>query len=200
MQVEALIFDIGNVLVRFEPGKAERTLAELGARDANLDSLSLLGRRYEVGEFDRAAFLEELRKELAVDLPDETLARAWQDIFSPNEPMCEIVDKLHGRYPLYLLSNTNCLHHEHLLRAYPVFAKFRDGVFSYRAKMMKPERGIFELAIRQFGVRPEAAIYLDDLAANVEAARAAGLRAFLYRGEDHEDLAATLRAQGVQCV
>ena len=200
MEVEAFIFDIGNVLVRFETGKAERTLATLGVQRPDFAALAALGRRYESGEVGRTEFLAALRTVLGAEIPDDVLAAAWQEIFEPNEPMWELVEKLHGRYPLYLLSNTNCLHHEYLLRAYPVFGKFADGVFSYRAGMMKPERGIFELAIRQFGVNPAATVYLDDLAANVEAARGAGLRAFVYRHDAHDELAPTLRAQGVQCV
>ena len=200
MEVEAFIFDIGNVLVRFEAGKAERTLAQLGVQRPDLAVLAALGRRYECGEMERAEFLAALREALGGGLSDDVLSSAWQEIFEPNEPMWEVVEKLHHRYPLYLLSNTNCLHHEYLVREYPVFGRFADGVFSYRARMMKPERGIFELAIRQFGVPPAATIYLDDLPANVEAARGAGLRAFLYRHDAHGDLAPTLRAQGVQCV
>jgi HAD superfamily hydrolase (TIGR01509 family) len=200
MEVEAFIFDIGNVLVRFEAGKAERTLAQLGVERPDFAVLAVLGRRYESGEIDRAVFLDSLREVLGGRLSDDVLASAWQDIFEPNEPMWEVVEKLHGRYPLYLLSNTNCLHLEYVVREYPVFGKFADGVYSYRAGMMKPERGIFDLAIRQFGVRPAATVYLDDLPANVEAARAAGLRAFVYRHDAHDELAPTLRAQGVQCV
>jgi len=200
MEVEAFIFDIGNVLVRFEAGKAERTLAKLGVQRPDFAALAALGRRYESGEVERTEFLGALRTVLGAELPDEALATAWQEIFEPNEPMWEVVEKLHGRYPLYLLSNTNCLHHEYLVREYPIFGKFADGVFSYRAGMMKPERGIFELAIRQFGVHPAATVYLDDLPANVEAARGAGLRAFVYRHDAHSELAPTLRAQGVQCV
>ena len=162
--------------------------------------LAALGRRYESGQVDRADFLAALREALGGGLSDDVLSTAWQEIFEPNEPMWEVVERLHGRYPLYLLSNTNCLHHEYLVREYPVFGKFADGVFSYRAGMMKPDRGIFELAIRQFGVNPPATIYLDDLPANVEAARGAGLRAFLYRHDAHNELPATLLAQGVQCV
>ena len=200
MEVEAFIFDIGNVLVRFEAGKAERTLATLGVQRPDFAALAALGRRYESGEVGRTEFLAALRTVLGAEKSDDVLAAAWQEIFEPNEPMWELVEKLHGRYPLYLLSNTNCLHHEYLVRKYPVFGKFADGVFSYRAGIMKPERGIFELAIRQFGVNPAATVYLDDLAANVEAARGAGLRAFVYRHDAHDELAPTLRAQGVQCV
>lgn len=201
MKVEAFIFDIGNVLVRFRPGHAEEALTRLGVSAAPcLAALQELGRRYECGGVDRAEFLSSIRELLRHGGPDEDLARAWQEIFEPNRPMWELVEKLHTEYPLYLLSNTNCLHHEYLVREYEVFGKFADGVFSYRAKMMKPERGIFEMAIQQFGVRPEATVYLDDLTANVEAARGAGLRAFVYHPDAHDDCLAILRAQSVQCV
>ena len=149
---------------------------------------------------DRAEFLAALRVLLRHSADDADVARAWQEIFEPNLPMWELVEKLHAEYPLYLLSNTNCLHHEYLLREYAIFEKFSDGVFSYRARLAKPERAIFEEAIRQFGVRPAATVYLDDLTANVEAARGAGLRAFCYDPDAHGELLAILRREGVQCV
>jgi putative hydrolase of the HAD superfamily len=201
VKVEAFIFDIGNVLVRFLPGQAEAALARLGVSAVpDRGVLQDLGLRYERGALDRAGFLSALRDLLGHAGPDEDLTRAWQEIFQPNEPMWRLVETLHDHYPLYLLSNTNCLHHEYVAREYEVFEKFADGVFSYRAKLMKPEREIFALAIRQFGVEPGSTVYLDDLSANVAAARAAGLRAFQYHPDAHADCLATLRAQGVQCV
>jgi len=201
VKVEAFIFDIGNVMLRFRPGQAEEALARLGVSAVpDQGVLQDLGLRYERGVLDRAGFLSALRDILGHAGPDEDLTRAWQEIFQPNEPMWRLVEALHGHYPLYLLSNTNCLHHEYVAREYEVFEKFADGVFSYRAKLMKPEREIFALAIRQFGVEPGSTVYLDDLSANVEAARAAGLRAFQYHPDAHADCLATLRAQGVQCV
>lgn len=200
MKTEAFIFDIGNVLVRFDHMRAVASLSSLGADVSDRSEMEQLVARYERGEVDRAAFLGQLRVILRHNADDESVARAWQEIFEPNRPMWELVEKLHASYPLYLLSNTNCLHHDYLLRQYAVFEKFADGVYSYRAGMAKPEREIFELAIRQFGVAPQATIYLDDLAANVEAARGAGLRAFRYDPDAHGDLLAALRAEGVQCV
>ena len=201
MALDAFIFDIGNVLVRFEPGKAERNLARLGdVSDAEVREISRLGLVCERGGMERGEFLGRVREIVGYTGPEEDLVRAWQEMFSPNVPMWEFVEKLHGRHPLYLLSNTNCLHHEYLVREYSIFGKFSDGVFSYQARMSKPERGIFDLAIRQFGVDPQSTVYLDDLAANVEAARGAGLQAFRYDPEAHEELLATLRAQGLQSV
>jgi len=200
MAVEAFIFDIGNVLVRFDAGQIERTLADLGIEPPDRARLEQVAWRYERGELDRAAFLGALREVLSFRGEEETLVRAWQEIFKPHPAMWEVVERLHGRYPLYLLSNTNALHHEYLVREYAVFEKFADGVFSYRAGLLKPEAEIFALAIRQFGVDPAATIYADDLAPNVEAARAAGLRAFCYEAAAHPEFVGFLRAQGVQCV
>ena len=200
MKPEAFIFDIGNVLVRFDHGHAARAFAAMGADLSDRAGLENLAARYERGGVDRAEFLAALRVLLRPSADDADVARACQEIFEANQPRWELVEKLHAEYPLYLLSNTNCLHHEYLLREYAIFEKFSDGVFSYRARSAKPERAIFEEAIGQFGVRPAATIYLDDLAANVEAARGAGLRAFRYDPDEHGDLLAVLHREGVQCV
>ena len=200
MKPEAFIFDIGNVLVTFDYSRVTGALAALGADLSDRAAFEQLAARYERGEVDRDEFLAQLRFILRHTADNEAVARAWQEIFEPNRPMWVLVEKLHASYPLYLLSNTNCLHHDYLLREYAIFEKFADGVFSYRAKLAKPEREIFELAIRQFGIDPQSTIYLDDLTANVEAARGAGLRAFRYDPAGHSDLLAIFRAEGVQCV
>ena len=200
MKPEAFIFDIGNVLVRFDHGRAIAAFELMGADLSDRAALEDLAARYERGEVGRPAFLQDLRVILRHTGDDEAAAKAWQEIFEPNVPMWDLVEKLHAEFPLYLLSNTNCLHHDYLLREYAVFGKFSDGVYSYRAKLAKPDRAIFELAVRQFGVDPRRTIYLDDLTANVEAARGAGLRAFCYRPDAHDDLIAVLRREGVQCV
>ena len=200
MKPEALIFDLGNVLVTCDYSRAADAQSALGADLADRVAMEQLAARYERGGVGRAEFLAELRVILRHTADDSAVARAWQEIFEPNLPMWELVEKLHEAYPLYLLSNINCLHHDYLLREYAIFEKFADGIFSYRAKLAKPDREIFEVAIRQFGVDPQSTIYLDDLAANVEAARGAGLHAFRYDPGAHGDLLSTLRAEGVQCV
>ncbi|MBJ7326007.1 MAG: HAD family phosphatase [Chthoniobacterales bacterium] len=200
MKTQAFVFDIGNVLVHFDHGRATRAMAELGADLGDRAGLESLAARYEIGAVDCAEFLQGLRGILSHTVPDEQIARAWQQIFEPNLPMWDLVEALHAQYPLYLLSNTNCLHHDYLVAEYAIFEKFADGIFSYRAGMAKPQSEIFALAIRQFGLVPSETYYIDDLAANVEAARAAGLRALLYDAAKHGELLSTLQEQGVQCV
>jgi putative hydrolase of the HAD superfamily len=200
MKIEAFIFDIGNVLAHFDFGRAEAALERLGCPVRDWSAVEPLARRYETGQIGRDEFLAGVNALLGRPAPPEALARAWQDIFTPNLPMWEVVENLHGTYPLYLLSNTNCLHLEHVTAEYGVFARFDDGVYSHVAGAMKPDPRIFARAIRQFGVRPEATVYVDDLAPNVAAARDAGLRALPYRADRHAEFLAALRGLGVQCV
>lgn len=200
MSVEAFIFDIGNVLLRFDYSRAYAAIRWMGAGEPDMPALELLAKHYERGEVGRADFLRQLSGIFRHAGPMEDLVRAWQDIFEPNFPMWDVVEKLHNKYPLYLLSNTNCLQHEFFEAEYRIFERFADGVFSYRAELLKPEPEIFVLAIRQFGVRPGATVYIDDLAPNVEAARAAGLRAFLYHPDAHGEFLAKLVKLGMQSV
>ncbi len=182
---QAYIFDIGNVLLHFDYEKAlDRLRAHSGA-EFTFETLAPLRDAYEDGRLTRAAFQERLIRALAYTGSEAELVRALEEIFTPNEPMLRLVEKLHGTVPLYLLSNTSDLHIDYIRRTYPVFRLFDDAVYSYRAGMSKPGGAIFELAIRQFGVDPARTIYIDDLAANVAGADAAGLRALQYFPDDH---------------
>ncbi len=198
--MEAFIFDIGNVLLRFDYGRAHRALAGKGAKAPDMRALEELALSYERGLLDDERFLSALSAVFGHAVPRESLAAGWQDIFEPNSPMWDVVSALHGRFPLFLLSNTNSLQHEYVVRRYRIFEKFADGVFSYRAKLLKPEPEIYAVAIRQFGVRPAETVYVDDLAANVEGARAAGLNAIRYDPDAHGQFLAEIRGLGVQCV
>lgn len=201
MKIEAFIFDIGNVLLSFDYGRVHRALAAKGAFDPDPVRMKDLSARYERGEVDCAEFLDAFSALCGGAVPHQDLAAAWRDIFTPIVPMWELAARLHAEgYPLFLLSNTNRLQHEDIVRRHRVFELFRDGVYSYRAGMMKPDPGIYELAIRQCGTRPEAALYIDDVPAYVEAGRAAGLQAWCYEAAAHGDLLAALRERGVHCV
>lgn len=200
MKIEAFIFDIGNVLLHFDYDKARAALRAAGAPEPEAGKVEALGHRYERGELSSGVFLRELSEVFGHVASEELLVQAWQEIFEPNQPMWELVEKLHGRYPLYLLSNTNALQHDYITARYGVFARFADGVYSYRAGMMKPEPEIFRKAIAQFGVNPSATVYFDDLAPNVVAAQATGLQSFHYLPASHAACLEWLRDCGVQCV
>jgi putative hydrolase of the HAD superfamily len=196
--IKAFIFDIGNVLLPFDFSVAMRRLREKSGADFPAGAMEPVNRAYESGEIGRTEFLKRLREALRYTGTEEELVAAWEDIFTENGAMTELVGRLRRRFPLYLLSNTSDLHLDYVRRAFPVFEHFTDGVYSFRVKSMKPERAIYETARRQFGVRPEETMFIDDLAANVATARELGFVAVHYDRARHGRLLAALEAAGVE--
>ena len=196
--IKAIIFDIGNVLLPFDFTVALRRLREKSDVDSLMQAMEPVKFAYESGAIGRVEFLEQMRAVLHYTGTDEEFVAAWEDIFTENPAMMEFVRGVHGRYPLYLLSNTSDLHMDYLLRVYPVFELFKDGVYSYRAKCFKPDRRIYEIALGQFGVAAGETLFIDDLLPNVETAREMGLQAIHYDYRRHGDFAAKMGEFGVE--
>ena len=105
--------------------------------------------------------------------------------------MAEIVRALHERsVQLYAITNFS---HEFWppfrAREAAIFDLFDDIVVSGEERLLKPEREIYERALKRFGLAPEEAIFIDDRDDNVRGAEALGIKGHVFRG------AAPLRAE-----
>lgn len=189
MKIDAVIFDIGNVLLTFDYFIAERALVAhtgIGA-PPSVEDLHPHRIDHETGRSTREDFIRIVRDAFAHDGPEDHFMEIWTRIFQVNEPMVGWARSLHGRTPLYLLSNIGCIHHDHIFAEYEFFGSlFRDGIYSYKAGVMKPEGRIFELARTQFGVDPARTLYIDDLEENVRGAEAAGFIGHHYDPARHD--------------
>jgi len=187
MKIQAAIFDIGNVLLPFDYERAGTRLVAENRPSAPPDRERIKAAhiKHELGQIDRATFLSIVRPEFNHTGPEKDFVAIWEDIFFPNPPMDALVARLSERLPLYLLSNTNCIHRESIHRDYPVFGFFRDAVYSYEVGLMKPDPAIFHLAAKRFGVDPARTLYIDDMPENVEAAKSAGFLAIRYDHRTH---------------
>ena len=198
--IRAFLFDIGNVLLRFDFSLCLRAVAKLSEVEDEADVLARIDRikwNYEDGQIDRAAFLRNVFEVLRYRGGEAEFVAAWEDIFTPNEPMFALVEELAPRFPLYLLSNTSEIHRDHVFRAYPIFARFKAGTYSYSARASKPGRAIYETACREHGLEPATTFFIDDLLPNIETARELGFIAHHYHPDRHGALLAALRMEGV---
>ena len=194
--IRAFIFDIGNVILRFDFQHAIRKLEQhcSPVSEAILDLIEPVKAAYEGGRLDRAGFREQVRAILRYTGSDADFVAAWEDIFTENEPMVRLIEELEPRYPLYLLSNTSDIHVDFILRRYPVFSRFRDAVYSYKVRASKPHRDIYEIAERQFGVTPSDTLFIDDLEPNIAGAAELGFQTHHYHHDRHEALLAQIAA------
>jgi FMN phosphatase YigB (HAD superfamily) len=197
--VEAIIFDIGNVLLRFDFTLVTQQIAPFCAVDASKISplLEPLKVDLESGRMEGETFLREASKTLGYTGERSLFRSAWKEIFTPIKATHLLVERLHGKLPLFLLSNTNDLHVEYFLSRYPVFTHFQNAVYSHECGLMKPSPSIYTHTLEKFGLRAEEVFFIDDLAPNVEAARASGWRTHHYREDAHHLLIAELEALGV---
>ena len=186
--LQALIFDIGNVLLEFDFRYAYEKLDHLsdGFNPESVTEVERLKNLCESGMISREAFEKAVVHALQFRGTTADFAHIWKDIFTLNQPMVEFVESLHGKIPLYLLSNTSAIHLEHVLETYPVFQYFKDGIYSHKVRMAKPDPEIFQLAAKRFQVVPENTGFIDDLLSNIKSAREVGFRGFHYDARDHE--------------
>jgi glucose-1-phosphatase len=193
--IRAFLFDIGNVIVRFDFSKCLRAIAQqCDARDeadalARMDADKLL---YEDGQMARAEFLRRTFAQLGYRGDEAGFISTWQNIFTPNEPMHALIRRLHGQFPLYLLSNTNDMHVEGLHRDFPVFACFSGGTYSHDVSASKPDRRIYEIACKAHDLTPETTFFIDDMEPNIATARSLGFVAHHYHPDQHDRLLADL--------
>jgi putative hydrolase of the HAD superfamily len=185
--IRAIIFDFGNVLAFFDHRLVSRRLAAFTSLpETALYSMlfaSGLEHEYENGQLSTTQVITRVRSQLNLGCTDSELVRAYCDIFTPNceiEPLLPVLKK---RYRLLVGSNTTPLHSEQIQRQFPhVFQWFDHAVFSHDIGARKPAAEFFEHCVRHAECEPGQCLFIDDLAAHVDGARAFGIQAIQYSG------------------
>jgi putative hydrolase of the HAD superfamily len=182
-RVEALLFDLGGVVIHLDFGRC----LQRWARAADRDVEDLAGRfsfdeayeQHEIGAIDGAGYFASLRRSLAVDLSDEVFADGWNDIYlGADAEVVELLTAAAPTWPVYAFSNSNATHQSVWA---PLFAEqlaaFRAVYVSSELGVRKPDRDAYELVAARMGTSPEHVLFFDDGLENVEGARAAGMQA-----------------------
>jgi putative hydrolase of the HAD superfamily len=199
-----IVFDFGGVLFRWQPQDFLARLLPAHAPDA--EAARVLAHDFfegytgDWGEFDRGTvepgpLAARIARRTGLGLDE--VRRVIDGVPAELQPIEGTVDLLHrlhaaGR-PLYFLSNMPEPYAQHLERTHGFLGLFRGGVFSSRAGLIKPEPEIFAHAAQRLGLVPERTVFIDDVADNVAAARAAGWRALQF--VDPAQCEAALRAE-----
>lgn len=199
--VHAVVFDVGNVLYRWNPRFLyERLIGDDRALDAFLRDVLTTEWHFQ---HDAGRPFAETSAELIAEHPHHrALIEAWQPRFNETIPgaiegMAELVAELDERgVPLYAITNfSGEFWPPFREREAAMFDRFRDVVVSGDEKLIKPDPAIYALALKRFGLKSGTAVFVDDVAANVDAADANGFVGVLFDGA--EALRARLRGLGL---
>lgn len=193
----ALLFDIGNVIIRFD---FRKTIAAVQdemdtAPDLALAKVADLTNQLEIGAIEPDEFVERAIQRVGFRGKPDQFRRAFEDIFELNTPMVEFIEEREREgVPLFLLSNTNGIHVPFFTREYPVFAGFRGAIYSHEVGCMKPDPEIYRITIEKLGLDPQSTVYIDDLPANCEAGSESGFLSLQYSHDRHEEFLEAYRS------
>lgn len=181
--VDVLLFDLGRVVLDINFDSVMATWAEhAGCTPADLASRFVVNdsfKHHETGRIDDAAFFADLRKSLGIGLTDAQFLEGWNAIFAGEMPgIAPLLAGAAQRLPLYAFSNTNPAHVAHFSEAYAgVLGHFREIFLSSSIGLRKPDAEAYDHVVKAIGVPASRILFFDDSAANIDGARARGLRA-----------------------
>ena len=199
-EVEAVVFDVGRVLVQWDLGALYRKLIpDPAERDWFLANVVTEQWHFQ---HDEGRAVADMLAERQAAFPDHAhLIEAWatrfnDSILGPVPGTFALVEELDARgVPLFAITNFGAEFWAGFRPHHPIFDRFGDIVVSGVEKIAKPDPRIYRLAEQRFGHAPGAMLFVDDNPANIAAVRAAGWQGHLFT--DAATLAADLRGRGL---
>lgn len=185
MTIKAVFFDLGGVIVRTEFYAPRQQLADkLGLDFDDLNRLvfdSETSIQATVGTLTSLQHWEAVMKRLK--RPAAELAAIRDEFFAGDivdRTLVEYLRSLRGKYKTGLISNAWSD-----LRDFIVREKFDDAfdrmIISAEVGAAKPEAQIFQIALEQFGVRPNEAVFVDDFQVNIAGCEKVGMKGIHFK-------------------
>lgn len=200
--IRNILFDMGNVLLCFDPQRFIDRL-ELDEADAKLLRWEVFDSTEWV-ELDRGTMNDEQAlASMCRRIPERLhgaargLVERWDEPRIPMDEICALVGRLsEAGYGLFLLSNASLRHHAYWPRL-PVAEYFGDRLMiSSDWNLLKPDPAFYQKALELFQLRADECLFVDDNPMNVESAQRLGISGIVYHG-DPKQLCVRLREKGV---
>ena len=191
--IKTLIFDLGGVLVSLNRERCLENFSKNLGFDNFGDYLNAYAQKgfftkYENGDMASIEFRDEIRKRCTREnVQDEDIDEAFFTFLTHVDPYkVKLLMELKKKYHLLLLSNVNplgwskCCELFYDANEIDIEDVFEKLYLSYRVKASKPGKEIYEYLIKDSGINPEEALFIDDSKANIEAGAEMGLNTLYY--------------------
>lgn len=184
--IQVIFFDLGNVILPFNHFPIAEKLSRFSQQKEFRDPQRTFSYLFDLQEgvinpFDRGevapeVFFQSLKETLKLSLSFEAFVPIWDEIFTEDLEVSGIIRSLKERWRLGLLSNTDPLHFNYILSAFPIVRLLDKWILSYEVGFKKPDLRIFQKAIAWASVEPEKILFVDDTKGHVDAAAALGIQ------------------------
>jgi putative hydrolase of the HAD superfamily len=187
--VKNLIFDLGGVILDLSVDHTLESFSRLSGKsrervqDIYVSTPGFL--QYEKGDIDDSTFRDFVRETFSIKVDDATIDDCWNAMLRgiPGIKL-DLLVRLQSEFRVFLLSNTNAIHLEHINGVMLPKGKeqktldgyFHKAYYSHRMGKRKPDAEIFEQVLEENHLVPEQTLFLDDYAVNIEGAKAVGIK------------------------
>ncbi len=188
MQLKNVIFDFGQVMIRFDPHYMTAQYVSDPTDAALLETVvfdRLYWDRLDSGEITDAEVLGACRERLPARLWEaaERIYGNWYYHLPETEGMRELVRELKARgMRVLLLSNISAGFAAHA-KEFPLLAEFDGCVLSAEIGMVKPHAAIFEYICKTYDIKPSESLFIDDSEKNIRGSEAFGIKGYLFDGD-----------------
>jgi 2-haloacid dehalogenase len=198
--ITTIVFDVGNVLIEWNPRHLYRKLFSDPQRmewflshvcnDAwNLEQDR--GRRFAEAVAEKIALFPELEAEI------RAYDERWDEMVEGAiEGSLALLRKLQDEgWPLFAITNFSSEKFEVACRRFPFLTEFQGTIVSAHERLVKPSADIFHRFLSRYNRRAEECLFIDDSAANIASARRLGFHTVHFTGA--ESLAVDLQRLGI---
>ena len=190
-EVKNIIFDMGRVLLKFDPYVSLNAYCEKEEDKALIYKELFEGPEWIMG--DEGKITNGQRYEFVKERVPEVLHRTlklvvenWDMCMEPVENAQEFYGFVKEKgYHTFVLSNACNRFYNYFPKHYDL-ESFDGVVVSSDVKMIKPNPAIYEYILKKYNLKPEECLFIDDVKANVEAAEAVGIKGFLFKNNYEE--------------
>ena len=177
--IKNIIFDLGNVLIRFKP---EEFINKNIKKEYREKFFNVIFKGQEWADLDRGILeYSDVVKIFSEKIPEcsSEIKKLFDnyilDVLEPIEKNIEIMKSLKGKYKLFVLSNFHYPAFDYIFKNWEFFKYFDGKIVSGHCKLLKPEKKIYELLCLTYSLKPNECVFIDDTKANIEAAEEFGI-------------------------
>ncbi len=188
--IRNVILDLGGVILELDVDATFRAFQQLGF-PSNKKADIIFPKypfflEFETGRISPDEFIAKLMEIAPNHVSREKILEAWNAmILEFRSDSIEQVMKLHNKYRVFLLSNTNAIHeiyfNDQLKAGHGIENMdriFEKVYYSHNLKMRKPDAEIFRYVLKDAGLLPKESLYIDDTLVHIETAGSLGIRAY----------------------
>jgi len=150
---------------------------------------------FDRGEMSPEEFYRQVIQKLKARIDYDRFYSIYNDVFSLNPPVLQLMIRLKKNYKIVMLSNTDVMRFDFIKKKFPEIMIFDEYVLSYQVGFIKPHPQIYKEALKQAGVEAKECVFIDDREENIEEAARLGISGILM--EPQTDLEAVLQEMGL---